>query len=76
MSIKFKFLLQKGILFIMYIQYNYKKSLRLIKNLSIIMPYYNSTIITKYKILDKSTIKPRRLNQKVRKVIFHLRLNI
>ena len=76
MSIKFKFLLQKGILFIMYIQYNYKKSLRLIKNLSIIMPYYTSTIITKYKILDKSTIKPRRLNQKVRKVIFHLRLNI
>jgi hypothetical protein len=65
MSIKFKFLLQKGILFIMYIQYNYKKSLRLIKNISIIMPYYNSTIIIKYKILDKSTIKSRRLNEKV-----------
>jgi hypothetical protein len=74
MIFKFKFLLKKGILFIMKIQNYLKEYLSLFKNIIILI--YNSTIKTKFKIFDKFNFEPRRLNQKLMIFIFQLRLSI
>ena len=74
MIFKFKFLLKKGILFIMKIQNYLKEYLSLFKNIIILI--YNSTIRTKFKIFDKFNFKPGRLNQKLMIFIFQLRLSI
>ena len=74
MIFKFKFLLKKGILFIMKIQNYLKEYLSLFKNIIILI--YNSTIKTKFKIFDKFNFKTRRLNQKLMIFIFQLRLSV